>query len=98
LALICPLVASSGQLGVRRLLVTNACRVEKSFLKGGILARPPAVRQLLIEGLSQVRSQSIIERKSANVHCLKHASTIDMTRSYLQFSINEIQVRNCLNT
>jgi len=41
------------QLGIRHAMLTNASRVEKSFLKGGILARPALVRQLLIQGLSQ---------------------------------------------
>jgi len=47
------LLSILAQLGVREVAVTNACRVEKAFLNGGILTRSSAIRELLLEGLSQ---------------------------------------------
>ncbi|KAK3261191.1 hypothetical protein CYMTET_29892 [Cymbomonas tetramitiformis] len=43
------------QLGIRKLYLTNACRVEKAYLKSGVATEPEAIRELLVEGLSQAR-------------------------------------------
>ena len=50
-------VVFPSQLGIRRVYVTNAVRVEKAFLKSGVLADPQATRRLLVEGLSQQASR-----------------------------------------